>query len=512
MITRKKPTIDTNVERSIITGMIISNRFLKDIQSIYRPNILRSKWTNLISSWCMEFYEKYQKPPASEIEDIFRRKKATDLSEEQSEIIEQFLVSISDEYENGDKWNAGYYYDKAEEYFRLCALENHRFELSKCISGGRIDDGEAEIANFKEVSKVKLKGINPFATENIIRSLDEHNGDRLFKFHGALGDSLGYLERGHLFGIVASSSTGKSWWLQYIALRSLINGYKTLFVSLEMSENQMTKRIQHWATGLPTKKYLKKYNGNVLIPVWDCIDNQNNKCDNDKPGLVEITKDDEEFQQPRFEDAPIGYTPCCRCMGRKEFKPTSWYRAEERLPLNIENALKKGTAIDKLSVMKKENFKVVEYPDGELSLKELNTYLDNLEYYENFLPDTIIVDGPDNMSSEIREFRHGINSNWKGCKGIGQKRHCLVVAASQGNALRKEKDVKRGDWSEDIRKYHVLDAGMMVNQTKFEKNHQIYRVGAAKNRHDEFDLIEEIMVLNALSIGRPYIDSYRIIK
>lgn len=178
--------------------------------------------------------------------------------------------------------------------------------------------------------------------------------------------------------------------------------------------------------------------------------------------------------------------------------------------MSVSEALKKGVAVDRLMVVKGKRFKIVEYPDGELSVGELNTYIDNLEYYENFVADVVVIDSPDNMRYEgVKEFRHGINSIWKGCKGLAQKRHCLTVVSSQGNTMRTGKDLKRGDWSEDIRKYHVLDVGMIINQNNLEKDRMIYRCLVAKQRHEEFSIVNEIMVLSALHIGRPYISSYK---
>lgn len=268
-IIRKKPSIDARIERQICTGLIISSEFLEGIKSIYRPGILRSDFANTIATWVIDYYECYKKPIAGEIEDVFRTHKKGDLDPAQAELIEEFLGSISQEYETGDKWNAQYYLEKAENYFRLCALEDHRHELSQCISGGRIEDGEAAIANFSRVARAEIKGVDPFDSQTVVRALSESAGSRLFRLHGVLGNAIGDLKRGYLFGILGNSGIGKSWWLMYVALRALFSGYKVLFVSLEMSESETTCRIQHWITGLPTERHLKKNNGLVLVPVWD---------------------------------------------------------------------------------------------------------------------------------------------------------------------------------------------------------------------------------------------------
>jgi len=643
-IIRRKPVINSQIERQILTGMIVSERFITEIQSFYRPGILRSDFANTVAKWCQEYYQRYKKPPVNSIEDIFRTHRENQLDPAQAELIEEFLSSISQEYEAGEKFNAPYILDQAEKHFRLSALETHRFELSKCIAGGRIDDGEALVANFKRIARQEIKGIDPFDGKSIINALDENSGDFLFKLHGDLGKAIGNLEREHLFAVVGASGIGKTWWLLYIALRALFSGYKVLFVSLEMSERQIVQRILHWLTGLPRAKYA----GQVLIPVFDCIKNQNGECsDGCKISLVKNGKEDSYYDRPKFNDAPKGYKTCTECIGTEAFQPTSWYHAVQREALEISNALKKKRAIEKIAAVRNKRLKIVKFPSGELTMKGFETYLDNLEYYEGFIPDVVCLpegspiltkddglvpieqitkndllwDGEswvthsgviykgekevieyagiqatsdhlfwtsqgwrtlescrrlglriaktenngnairigENYISESkssgmesvplqkkgvwdirnagpfhcftvqgvlahnctdyadkfkrleREYRHGINEIWEGHKAIAQKRHCLVATGSQSSTARSGKDTKRGDWAEDIRKLNLIDIGFTINQNDWEHDNHIYRCGVAKQRHDEFSLVGQIMVLNQLRIGRPYITSCQMI-
>ena len=508
-IIRRKPAIDSRIERSILTGMITSERFITEIQSFYRPNILRSDFANIVAEWCQEYYQKYKKPPASAIEDIFRTHRETQLDPAHAELIEEFLSSISQEYETGEKFNTPYILDQTEKHFRLSALENQRFELSKCIAGGRIDDGEALIANFKRVTRQEIKGVDPFDQDSIINALDENSGDTLFKLHGALGQAVGTLERGHLFAVVGASGIGKTWWLLYIALRALFSGYKVLFVSLEMSERQIIQRILHWLTGLPKAKYA----GQILIPVFDCIKNQTGECsDGCKVSLIkEGDKEKTYYDRTDFIHAPIGYKPCTKCMGSNDFQPTSWYQPVEREALEISSALRKKKAIERLSAVRNKRLKIAQFPSGELTMQGFETYLDNLEYYEGFVSDVIITDYADKFKRSEREYRHGINEIWEGHKAIAQKRHCLMATGSQSSAARSGRDTKRGDWAEDIRKLNLIDIGFAINQNDWEHDNNIYRCGVAKQRHDEFSLVGQVMILNQLRIGRPYINSYQML-
>ena len=177
--------------------------------------------------------------------------------------------------------------------------------------------------------------------------------------------------------------------------------------------------------------------------------------------------------------------------------------------MEIGTALEKRAKLERFAAIKNERLKLVQFPSGELTMKGLNTYIDNLEYYEDFIPSVIITDFADKFRAETwkSEHRHGLNEIWEGHKALAQKRHCFVGTGSQSSAAREGRDTKRGDWADDIRKLTLLDAGLIINQTEIEKDWNIYRCGVAKQRHEEFTLMAEIMVLNQLRIGRPYIDS-----
>ncbi len=243
--------INTRIERQIITGMITSTDYLAGLQGIYSQGMLRARFAQTIAEWCTEYYQAYKCAPGREIQDVFIEKKKTTVDPDTADLIETFLTELSLEYEDAEVINVERLLTKTEQHFRLSALENHRIELTKCITGGRIEDGEAAIAQYRRITRIETKGIDPLLDgAQIARALDVNNGDRLFKLYGALGDMLGYLERGWLFAFVAASGVGKSWWALMMAIRAVMAGYRVLFISLEMSEKQLIYRVMQWATGM----------------------------------------------------------------------------------------------------------------------------------------------------------------------------------------------------------------------------------------------------------------------
>ncbi len=534
MIQRRKP-IDSRIERQIITGLITSDQFIREIKSIFKRDSLTLPFTRTIAQWCLEYFDQYQTAPGKTIQDIFIEKKKHELDSDTAETIEGFLISISDEYEKQETFNTGYYLTKAELHLRSTSLQNLSREITKAVAGGRIEEAEALAKGYERISRPESKGIDPINDNQVIvNAFSEDSGDRLFKLPGAIGNVMGKLERGWLFAIVGAAKAGKTWWLMLIALKALFAGYNVIFASLEMSEKAMTRRIHHYLNGLPTRKWA----GEMLIPIFDCEHNQKGTCDweSKRIGKIDLIKgDDGEIWIPSKKSAlkdfdkiswneeiknkkgkiikiiPKGYIPCMECMGTKDYICTSWFKKVTKKELTISQVLKKKQALKRSALVRGSKFHLVEFPSGTLTMSELRAYLYNLEQYDGFVPDVIITDYADKFKSERSgEYRHGINEIWEGHKGLAQDKNALVITASQSNTARTGKTIKQGSWAEDIRKLNLVDGAMALNMTPEQKLQGIMDIGIMAQRHDFFDTLGVVRILHQLKIGRPYLSSYAI--
>lgn len=484
MITREKRP-DGRIERRIIIAMIVSTEFLKTIVPIYTENCLRIPFAKTVARWIIEYYEKYENAPGREIEDIFKSQKDNISDSDEVDMIENFLNDISNEYVTERTFNAKYIIDQAEDYFRTQSLKSLSKEIQKCLIGSRLEEAEALVKGYTRVSKLRTKGVDPITDKAvIIEALKEDSGDKLFQFPGALGETIGQFQRGWLFSFIGASGAGKTWWLMFTALRALFAGFNVVFISMEMSEKEMTRRIQHWVTGLPSGKYA----GEMDIPVFDCLYNKDDSCHKIK----------------RISGI------CTVCRGSDDFNVAISYNKKIKEELTVEKAMQKRNAMKSSALLRGNSFKLIEFPSGSVTMNDINAHLHNLEHYEEFIPDVIITDYADKIRPENTnsQYRHQIGGIWEGHKAMAQKRNCLVVTASQSNTTRTGKDIKQGDWAEGIMKFNLLDGGMAINMSPDEKKAGTMRALAVKRRHDDFDLNQEVMVLHQLRIGKPYLDSY----
>lgn len=508
MIRRYKAP-DTKEERKILTAMIVNKRFLKEILPIYRENSFRTDFGKTISRWCIDFYKQYEDAPRKNIQDIYKEQKRINLDPDTADMIGDFLIDLSSEYENNDTFNIRYAIDKAESYFRLSALQFHQEDVSAKILSGDIDEAEKAVAEFRRVTKPDTIGIDPIRDEKeIINALstESHELDQMMELPGDLGRLTGTPERGWLIALMGKPGIGKTWWLWFLTQTGILKGFDAYFASFEMSQKQMSRRILHSLNARPTKRW----EGEMLIPVFDCVWNQVGKCNKSKRTCEITLRKSEEEDKPKFEDAPDGYTPCTICRGTKDFEVATWAKKVERKRLDTGSAIAKKRSMEKTILRKAGELKMTEYPSGSITMIELENHLANLEYYENFIPDIITTDYADKIKANDtrRQYRHQLGEVWESHKALAQKRHCLCLSASQTNMSRTKKDIGAGDWAESIEKYNLVDMGLALNQSEQDKVDGLMRVSILKQRHDDYDIQGEVWVLQQLRIGRPYLDSY----
>jgi intein/homing endonuclease len=247
-----------------------------------------------------------------------------------------------------------------------------------------------------------------------------------------------------------------SWWLQFFAIAALINRLSVLFVSLEMTEAQNIRRFVQSFTGGSLK------DKEVYIPKFKDI-GEESRVVYEVAKLNRITIDD-------WDEAV------------KNFK-----------------RLNQGS-----------KFRLLTYPQDTLSNNDLEIVLDNLEYYDDFVPDVLIVDYEDIMASEPdspRDYRQRLDHSWKKARSIAQKRNLLYITATQTDRSTLRRDAYADNVAEDMRKLAHVAKMIGLNQSKDEKKKSLMRLGLWLERHDGSFETDDVVVTQCLSIGKPCMDS-----
>lgn len=213
-------------------------------------------------------------------------------------------------------------------------------------------------------------------------------------------------------------NSGKSWFCVHCGRQALLQGAKVVHVTLEMSDTKVVGR----------------YYQSITAAAWK--DDKFARSTLEFDDLDRLTGWSTERVRPEASLSSAG--------ARK------WLRSR------IE---KWGTKLGRLVVK--------EYASGSLTMTELRGYLDYLAAAHRFVPHVLIVDYPDLMSLDTRNYRLDMGRLYVELRGLGQERSMAVVAPTQGN--RESLGAKRvgaAMVSEDVSKNFTSDTVLTYSQTE----------------------------------------------
>jgi len=506
----KRRKVDTLIERQIIIGMIVSTQYLREMIQLYTADLLEIQYGPIIAKWCIDFYQQYEKAPNEDIKELFEDWLKTKPDDELVTYIEEFLDTLSDEFEHAEKFNVEYLMDKTVKYFKLRSAKNLRDELDFCLEQNDIEAAEDAIADYHKVEREVTEGIDPFDDEESIQSAFENKSEPLFKLPGALGRLLNdQFTRDSFVVFMAPEKRGKTWWIQMLSMFAHKARCNVAFFSCgDMSKDQQVRRIH---ISLSRKSDMAKYCGELLIPILDCEKNQKDICTKKcrKSHGYAIVDSEGVFE---FEDAP-DHVVCTVCQkdDPREFQGAVWHKKRPAVkPLTWREALAAGKEYKKR--IRAKGFKLATFPSDTLSVSGMKRQLDIWERTEGFVPDVILSDYMDikapeeNSGSDSRSIE---NKKWKAGRRLSQELHCCFISLTQSDAASALVPlITREHFSEDKRKFAHVTAMYALNQYGDEKQRGILRVGPIVVREDEFNDQRCVHVLQCLQIGAAYIASY----
>ena len=460
MIKVRRQNVDGTAERKLLTGMIVSDVFIKQAMPFYDPDLVEQKYVRIVAEWCANYYQRYAKAPGVHIKDIFDSH-ADKMDPAERDLISDLLESLSEEYERADKMNTPYLLDQAEAYFKTRSLRQLFAEGRGLLLEGDVAGAEGVLSEYKRVGRPSSLGANPFKDADGMRRAFEQAEKPLFAFPGALGFMLNEeLARDKFLAFMGPEKRGKTWWCNELTIRAAnARCNVALFQIGDMSEEQMKVRLGVRLSGRSNRE---KYCGAHECPFPN----------SDKTGCDYKT------------------IPAVKSLTWRE----AWHVGQKFLRRT-----------------RGRDFKLSVHPSDQLSVTGLKTILDSWDTFDNFIPDVIVIDYADNLAPENRreEPRHQQNHTWKLLRGLSQERHCLVVTATQASAGSYDQTtLTMKHFSEDKRKYAHVTAMVGLNQTQAEKRARLMRLNMLVQREGEFYADDSVTVAMDLWRGRPFLFSF----
>jgi intein/homing endonuclease len=258
-----------------------------------------------------------------------------------------------------------------------------------------------------------------------------------------------------------------SWFLIETALLASFSRLNVLFLSFEMPQKDILMRIYQRLTG-----QLVLYN-------------------NESEGDVKI-------DMPYFD---------------KNYDMNGIVHQREVLKqgLKVSTLLKKIKGIP--TIVKGKRFKILTAPAGSWRIDTIKTHLDNLEYYDDFIPDMIVCDYVDIIApASKQEKRHQLDEVWQGCRAIGQEKNIIFLSASHSNKSTFSRNQTASDITEDSRKNNHITMSISIDQLEKEKEQNLVRLHTLLDRAGGAFVGKECAVLQCLSCGQTIVDSRIVVR
>jgi len=491
LIKRKKT--DVNVEKRIITGMIVSKEFMQSIYPLIDFAYFKSSFTRRVAYWVYDFYEAYEEVPFDDIQSIFNAEEPK-LKEEEAKLISKLLTRISKRYAQDKGINLPYLLDQTELYFKTRELEITSGNLKVLLEKGDIKGAEDQLSSFRKIQKLTSEWIDPFDNNEIDETFNQMDEEFLV-LPGKLGEFIGNLERDWLIGISGAFKKGKTWFLQEFELMGILCNLKVAHFSLEMNKQQTKERLYRRMTGGYEE------GERLVFPCFDCVKNQDDSCELDQRVCDEPSP--EKFNE---EDT---YLPCtaCRNDGTDNYETASWAEMLDAPSFDVSSV---GRTLEAWQKSYNDLLRIKIYPRFSANISDVKRDLDLLEQLEDFVPDIILIDYADILKPE-EDNSVGIDKEdrtWIALSQLAAERHALVIAPTQvtksGQDVSRLKVEHTAKW---VGKLAHVDGMMTLNQTDEQKESGIMGVGWMLHRHKKFDANATVTVLQKLMVGQANLDS-----
>lgn len=452
--------VDGAAERQVMIAMVVSDEVAAAVAAKWEYGMMPSDAGNLVASWCVRHVTHYGRAPGKNLRHYFHEWAATKRDPALVEPIEALLASLSGQYAAArDGVTPAVVRDVAAKVFTGHRLRKMTDAVAAALESGDVGKADAAAAAYRRLEMGPGKWITLGQEPDRIEAAFSQAYEQVVEYPGAAGNFFGRsLCRDGFVAFMAPEKRGKSFFLQDLAWRAVEQGRRVAYFECgDHSEPQAIVRLGVRASG-------RKLVG-----------------DPDHPVKVPIS-----IAPPENKGDPeVAYKKL-------------WCRENLTGP---DAAAALAAAADRL--------RVSVHVTSSMSVRDAENELDELARDE-WYPDVVVFDYADVLKAidPRAEKRDQVNDTWKALRAMSQKRHCLVVTATQTN---KESYttalLTREHFSEDHRKLAQVTGMVGINQTEKEIPLNVFRLGWVVRRDLEFDPKRVCYLAHCLAIGNPCVAS-----
>jgi len=491
-----------DIEIQAVTGAITNIDFLKKVRQKLRPEHFKSTYSTVVLKWVFDYYDAYGKAPKQEILRIYKNNKES-IRKEDGKLVKTYLEKLSKDYLRQSRYNADYLYDKVILFIRKRDLQILTEKINNYLEVDKTNLASDELVKFQQIHKESSEIFNPFDSAYIEENFTlKQRG--ILSLPDALGEMIGPLDRGWLVSFTAPEKRGKTWWLIEMAFQAILQGRNVLFVSFEMSANEINNRLWRRLTAATDGE-----NPVIYIPVVDCRLNQSGECQfKERASRVGLINRDGNYNLKIK-----GYKPCRAC---SQINTTFWYEKVRAKQYSKKVVIEKAEQVEKYLG---SNLRVKCFPAFSASSQDIKALMNELEVNEGFMTDVLVDDYLDIHSPEVKDYseRGNIDATWKAAKSLSQEKRLLYLTVDQSSKITYDRDIRLYDTSEDKRKNAHVDVKVAMNKIDdvedldkiklLPENIDFLRFSVIAHRHRGVRTSSEVLVLQQKAIGQPLIES-----
>lgn len=400
-----------------------------------------------IAEAAIEHLNKYGTPPRAHLRDLLEDQLRRG---EEGQLLRRILDAMDGLYA---ELQPDYVLSQLDRFIATRKLSNALSDAADALQQGDIDKAREAIYR-QDLQQKPSPGIWLHDPEAMLSFLNVREDDFFPTGIEALDQRGVRPARKQLFIIIGSKGIGKSWWLTQIGKHCVMNRRSVLHLTLENSEELAAQRYTQALYAMSMQEA-----STIRVPV--------------------------------FKKDALG-----RCVSI-EF--------DVRSPELLNSASRRAVSKKLLAMKSRARLLIKEFPTGDLTISQLNMYLDSLDRTENFRPDMLILDQAFNLRFDPRDIRTSMGQSLIHLRGTAIRRNMAIVTAWQGNrATDSAKTVTTGMVAEDWSLGGTADTICTISRTQSERDVNLARVlvDKARGARDKF----VVMVSQSYDTGQFALD------
>ena len=456
----KTEELTNATEELIVTGMIHSTKFLAVAHKIIDLDYFENYECKTVAKLCIKFFKENEEAPQTHILDLVDS--IRDKVGEDSELLDAFLRGIDEKY-GGREIHHRILETTYIDWAKLRALKTANDEIERLIEKGRTREAELRMEQLRtalENNSIE-ESIDVAIRDAEVQFIRRTSERVIVKFHNDLDDFMPPQTKGRFYTFLGGKKTGKSQWLEYIAIAAAESDLNVLAFTFELTRGEYLHRLYCGTLGCRIEIDPDRPNQprtiDVELPVFDCEYNRSGTCSRpERP-------DNGDWGEWRIWQDGV-WEPCDHCMGSENFAPVAWKQRERMRVIRTDEEFHKE--FFKWKRQYRGDIRVVAAEPGTMTVSDIKSTLNKLKLTDNFIPDVIVVDYADNLvpASRYSDKRHELANIWLELSALAKSGY-LVWTASQTNRTGwGAKWIEDHMIAEDASKLMVVDGMVTINE------------------------------------------------